>query len=71
VQDELAKLEAMKAKMDGKGISWLPDYGISCMSQQLKWLEANRSRILEYSAQVARDAQPSPETTETLPTAAE
>lgn len=71
VQEELAKLEAMKEKMDGKGIDWLPDYGVSCMSQQLKWLEANRSRILDYSAAVARNAEPIPDPSDTLPAAAE
>ncbi|MFK7791798.1 MAG: PadR family transcriptional regulator [Devosiaceae bacterium] len=46
VEQELAKLDDMKANLVDSEKGWLHDYGTTCMRAQLTWLHANRERIL-------------------------
>ena len=75
VEAEQIKINEMKADLPEGENNWLHNYGMTCMNTQLEWLRANRERILQYSASVARDADKDSDGSQpgaiTMPTAAE
>ena len=54
IEDELALLKDMRASLSEGRTCWLTDYGISCMSAQLDWLDANRQRVIAEGDSMAR-----------------
>lgn len=46
LEEELAMISQMRLEMPEDANSWLPDYGLDCITSRISWLRANRERII-------------------------